>query len=137
MELVHSSPGRPSLPGGDKRYRELLELVDQDVEVDVITDASAGGINAAILGAALKVGLNDLSGVRRIWVEQGSIEDLLRSVKDPRPQSLLDGEGSQIGDLSYGELFKFDSDVLARAVKGSRELHQRPCYVVGWSGALV
>lgn len=86
-------------------YRRLLDLLDQVVEQDVLSGTSAGGINAALLAHA-RVHDGDLGRLRDMWLELGSLQDLLRDPSDPDVTSLLYGDRrmlkhltEQIGDL--------------------------------------
>jgi predicted acylesterase/phospholipase RssA len=60
------------------------------VEIDVISGASAGGLNAVILGAAMTNG-KKLDMLRDVWLDSAAIEKLLyRSTHEAR-NSILDG----------------------------------------------
>ena len=72
-------------------YGELLDLTSSLVRVDVISGASAGGLNGALLALAMARG-GEVSSVRDVWMQEGAIEDLLRDPRDKRPPSLLRGD---------------------------------------------
>jgi patatin-related protein len=106
--LTEASDRRPAAPGelpGDtavrELYRKLLDLVHVDVSVDVLAGTSAGGINAALLGLAA-VGRCDLAGLRRFWIDCGSLTTLMRDPRVADPPSLLQGDGRLLADLRAG-----------------------------------
>ena len=78
----------------DKIYGRLLDLTETDVVVDVITGTSAGGLNGALLGAALSQGVSsrDFMKLRDLWLDLGDISRLLRSPNESDPPSLLKGD---------------------------------------------
>jgi hypothetical protein len=69
-------------------YNPLLEKADAWATVDIVSGASAGGINGVLLGKALATGA-DLGKVRSLWVEGGDFVGLLRSPREAGPPSLL------------------------------------------------
>lgn len=75
-------------------YKLFKALTDSDVVVDVISGASAGGINGMFLAYAL---CNDkeFGSCAQLWREHGDIMKLLRSAEGPpeAQTSLLDSEG--------------------------------------------
>ena len=106
--LTEASNQRPAVPGeqpGDTAvralYRELLDLMQVTVSIDVLAGTSAGGINAALLGLAA-VGRCDLAGLRRFWIDCGSLTNLLRDPRVADPPSLLQGDGRLLADLRRG-----------------------------------
>jgi patatin-related protein len=106
--LTEASSGRPAAPGeqpGDTAvrglYRKLLDLMQVTVRIDVLAGTSAGGINAALLGLAA-VGRCDLAGLRRFWIDCGSLTNLLRDPRVADPPSLLQGDGRLLADLRAG-----------------------------------
>lgn len=73
-------------------YRPLVRACSYSgVVVDVISGASAGGLNGAILSAALTRGL-EFGRMRQLWLELGDIEKLMRQPTDRSPLSLLKGD---------------------------------------------
>ena len=82
-------------------YADLLELLNVDVSIDVISGTSAGGINAVILGLA-NVQRFDLDGLRKLWFDEGALGDLLRDPADKRPASLLYGDKVLLQGLRDG-----------------------------------
>jgi predicted acylesterase/phospholipase RssA len=82
-------------------YAALLDLLDVDVSMDVLSGTSAGGINAAILGLA-NVQRFDLDGLRELWFSEGSLGGLLRSPSDKTAPSLLYGDKALLAGLRAG-----------------------------------
>ena len=82
-------------------YRELLELLDVTVTVDVLSGTSAGGINAALLGMSSAGGV-DLVGLRDLWLATGSMETLLRDPSEKNPPSLMQGDKVLFAELDAG-----------------------------------
>jgi patatin-related protein len=79
-------------------YAKLLDVVKEDVVVDVIGGASAGGINGALLGAAI-YNKQRLEGLRDIWITLGDFRRLLRRAKDPASASLFKGDDVVLPEL--------------------------------------
>jgi patatin-related protein len=80
-------------------YESLLELTRTKARVDVISGASAGGIN----GAALAMGHvydTSLYGLRDVWLESGALDGLLRDAGEADPPSLLDGDNAFLPALT-------------------------------------
>ncbi|MFG3577869.1 patatin-like protein [Micromonospora chersina] len=77
--------------GAESPYASLLDLLRADVRVDVISGTSAGGLNGAFLALGLARG-GDLSVMRDLWHEHGSLDRLLRDPLTRRPPSLLKGD---------------------------------------------
>lgn len=76
---------------GEGTYGEVLDLLASDAAVDVVSGSSAGGINGALLAAAV-AGRRPLEGLRDLWIEEGSLQLLLRPPTEARPPSLLQGD---------------------------------------------
>ena len=55
VSRAHAAGGQPGQRVRD-RYAALLELLELDVSIDVLSGTSAGGINAALLGLAAACG---------------------------------------------------------------------------------
>ncbi len=79
-------------------YRRILDLVDVQVAVDVLSGTSAGGINAALLGVA-NAQRSDLSTLRDTWLNVASLTKLLRNPSEADPPSLLQGDGQLLTGL--------------------------------------
>jgi patatin-related protein len=92
-------------PGRDARiralYRNLLELLDVTITVDVLSGTSAGGINAALLGMS-SAGGADLAGLRDLWLQAGAMDLLLRDPSEKNPPSLMQGDKVLLDKLGQG-----------------------------------
>lgn len=101
-------------------YRELLwEILGQRVRVDVIAGASAGGINGALLAAAIASG-KPMAGVRNTWMTAGDISSLLRSSLENDPPSLLQGDGKLLPTVR---------EKLGKSLDGERASPDHPLYL--------
>jgi len=56
--------------------------------VDILTGTSAGGINGILLAKALANGLSNIDGLKKLWIQEGQIDDLLN---EPRAYEGIDG----------------------------------------------
>jgi patatin-related protein len=74
--------------------RDGVDALHANVTVDVITGASAGGLNGVFLAAALSRDLpvEVFDGLRDVWLQAGSFAELLRDPLDANPPSLLKGD---------------------------------------------
>ena len=76
-------------------YRDLLDLADvEEVQVDVLAGASAGGLNAVLYGTALANGRR-IDDMRKVWSELAELDSLLRPTAKRRRSfvpSLLRGD---------------------------------------------
>ncbi|KAA1250814.1 patatin-like protein [Mycobacterium simiae] len=72
-------------------YAELIDMLDMIVDIDILSGTSAGGINAALL-ASSRVSGADLGGLRDLWLDLGTLTDLLRDPRDEFTPSLLYGD---------------------------------------------
>ena len=77
--------------GEENEYSETLRLADATATVDIVSGASAGGINGILLAKALATGA-DLEQARALWLEDGDLDGLLHQVSTREPNSLLDSE---------------------------------------------
>ena len=86
-------------------YGLLKHLVDSDVTVDIVSGASAGGINGVFLCHALANDY-DFARLASLWREHADIDRLLRPVGESTPPSLFDSEGYYQPRLeeAFGEL---------------------------------
>ncbi|MGO1054986.1 patatin-like protein [Crossiella sp. CA198] len=67
----------------------------ESVRIDVLTGASAGGLNSAIMAASLVYGFR-FDAIRDLWVQLGDLDAMCRATPrmfQPKPQSLLEGDG--------------------------------------------
>src|ERR1700749_1869 len=69
-------------------WTEILRKAGVTATVDIVSGASAGGINGVLLGKALATGA-ELNSVRTIWTDEADIGKLLREASDKEPVSLL------------------------------------------------
>jgi patatin-related protein len=87
-----SSDGSPTGTQPVGLYTELLEAAGYSaVTIDVLSGASAGGLNAALLSASLLYGV-PFEQMKRLWLELADIQALLRDPSDPKPVSVLRGD---------------------------------------------
>jgi patatin-related protein len=97
--------------GPPEFYPALLRLGGYDrAVIDVVTGASAGGLNGVVLAASRVYGFH-FSEMLRVWVEMADIELLTRSPyektlnratgrEERRPESLLRGDGHFLAELN-------------------------------------
>jgi len=76
---------------GDGAYGQLLDLTETDACIDVIAGASAGGINGAVLALAI-ARRTSVDAIRRLWMTNGDIDELLRDPKQRDAPSVLKGD---------------------------------------------
>lgn len=82
-------------------YGALCRETRSDVVLDVITGASAGGVNGAFLATATAYELDEsnFDQLRNVWRVSGGFENLLRKPKEKNPPSLLQGDAYFLGEL--------------------------------------
>jgi predicted acylesterase/phospholipase RssA len=84
----------------DRIVGATLALTQRRVTIDLVAGTSAGGINGALLGAAIANGnaltRDDLLGT---WLRLGDLSRLLRPTNDDRPPSLLKGDAMLLKGL--------------------------------------
>lgn len=74
-------------------YDALCECFGRHLVIDILTGASAGGINGALLGAAMVSGRKlDTKFVREQWLKLGNLSDLLYPSTKDDPLALLNGQ---------------------------------------------
>jgi patatin-related protein len=73
-------------------YTVVKQLTGCDVVLDIISGTSAGGINGILLAYALANNC-DLSVAGDFWREEGDILNLLRTPREPAPNSILNSRG--------------------------------------------
>jgi len=84
-------------PAGEGRkrcvYASLCEAFKRVLVIDLMSGSSAGGINGALLGAAIRRRrrLNP-DFLRRRWLELGDFADLLHRPSEPQPMALMQGD---------------------------------------------
>jgi patatin-related protein len=94
-EELRLLPGDETPPEpGDERtiYHALCQAFDRRLVIDLMSGSSAGGINGALLAAAIdrKRRLHP-DYIRSRWLELGDLETLLHSLRTPSPTSLMGG----------------------------------------------
>jgi predicted acylesterase/phospholipase RssA len=84
---------------GQRMYRAICEAFQVALEIDILCGASAGGLNAALLAAAIQ-SRRELgsSFVRERWLQTGDFESLLQPIGSTDPPALMQGE-KFLGDL--------------------------------------
>ena len=74
-------------------YATLCRAFARELVVDVMSGASAGGINGAMLGAAMVHGRRlEAEFVRERWVTLGDFSALLQPTRNADPRALMQGE---------------------------------------------
>ncbi len=74
-------------------YQMLCSALDRELVIDIMSGASAGGINGALLAAAISQGrrLNP-DFVRDRWIQLGDFSSLLQPLSSREPRSLMSGD---------------------------------------------
>ncbi|MBA2311208.1 MAG: patatin-like protein [Actinobacteria bacterium] len=73
-------------------YRKLLRAAGySSVTIDVISGASAGGLNGALLSTTLMYGV-DFDAMKTVWLSVADIEGLMRKPSESEPDSILMGD---------------------------------------------
>lgn len=101
-------------------YGLIKCLRQSEIVVDIISGASAGGVNGILLGCALAGDQRDLEQTTTLWRERGGIGDLLHRPGTGRPLSLFDGEGYYLPELE--KCFEEMHDPSLRKADAPREL---------------
>ncbi|MCL9760755.1 patatin-like protein [Frankia sp. AiPa1] len=83
------------------RYARLTAILDVTLDIDVLSGASAGGINAAMLGFA-HARRASLGPLRDLWLSLGSLDRLMRTPVDSAFPSLLRGDAVVLPALHTG-----------------------------------
>jgi hypothetical protein len=86
---------RADEPSGEtpRVYDALCACFGRRLAIDILTGASAGGINGALLGAAMVHRRKlDATFVRRRWLNLGDLSKLLYPTAKEDPRALMDGE---------------------------------------------
>lgn len=77
---------------GRRVFDVLCECLGRRLVIDIITGTSAGGINGALLGAAMAVGGELEPGyIRGRWIELGDLEKIMHPAGEESPTALMDG----------------------------------------------
>jgi predicted acylesterase/phospholipase RssA len=91
------SGGRTAAAGDDdptNPYTALCASLGLVPKVDVLAGSSAGGLNAAFLGAAVVHGCSNMHPIKQLWLDHGSFDRLLRSPTDASLISVLNGDAN-------------------------------------------
>lgn len=84
----------PAERGRVEMYRTLLADSGFDkVEIDILAGASAGGLNAVLLGVSQGIGIPLDGPAHRTWIQDGGIWELLWHPGFGRIRSILSGDG--------------------------------------------
>ncbi len=85
---------RTAADGADRStYGALCRAFRRELVIDVMTGSSAGGINGALLAAAMTTGGSLEPGfVRDRWLDLGDFSELLQPLSNGRPESLMRGD---------------------------------------------
>jgi predicted acylesterase/phospholipase RssA len=85
---------RTSADGEDRStYAALCRAFRRELVIDVMTGSSAGGINGALLAAAMTTGGSlEPDFVRERWLDLGDFSTLLQPLSNGRPESLMRGD---------------------------------------------
>jgi predicted acylesterase/phospholipase RssA len=96
-------------------YKALCEAFNRTLEIDILCGASAGGLNAALLGAAIESG-GELTPrfLRGHWLTMGDFESLLQPIGNSQPAALMQGE------LFFERLQKVFAELLGAAMTDAR-----------------
>jgi predicted acylesterase/phospholipase RssA len=74
-------------------YDVLCECFKRRLVIDILSGTSAGGINGALLGAAMSAGRRlDPGFVRDCWIDLGDMGALLHSTNEESPTALMNGQ---------------------------------------------
>jgi patatin-related protein len=142
--------GEPSAVGSEGLYRELLEQITQEQELrlrvlpDILTGASAGGINAVFLAQAIHSG-QSLEPLTGLWLETADVDKLLdpeahlwtRVAKfwaPPIVEFLLSRKGNVVSESVAPEMRRQVRTKLARFVRS--RWFQPPFSGIGFSALL-
>lgn len=142
--------GKPSGSGSEQIYREILETVASEHSLrlrfipDILTGASAGGINAVFLAQAIYSG-RSLEPLTDLWLDNADVDKLLdpearlwtRAAKfwaPPLVEYLLTRPGNVVSETVAPEMRKEVRHKLARFVRS--RWFQPPFSGIGFSGLL-
>jgi predicted acylesterase/phospholipase RssA len=88
-----AAPSAPPPPGDARTiYHALCEAFERELVIDLMSGSSAGGINGALLAAAID-GRRRLHPdyIREKWLRLGDLETLLHPLRTASPTSLMGG----------------------------------------------
>lgn len=110
-------------------YDALCHCLGRRLVIDVLTGTSAGGINGALLGAAIaKDRQLDPEFIRGRWIELGDLSAILHDSAIEKPTALMDGK------KFYKELVETFEGVLGTNPKAPGYDKSTPSIPAPWSG---
>lgn len=90
---VELDRARRAVADGTATYDILCRAFRRELVIDVMTGSSAGGINGALLAAAMTTGgALEADFVRERWLDLGDFSELLHPLANGRPESLMRGD---------------------------------------------
>ncbi len=94
VELDRARRAHKGVERGARRvYDDLCECFGRRLVIDIVSGSSAGGINGALLGAAIaKNRCLEPDFVREKWLQLGDLEQLLQDRGEQKPTSLMKGD---------------------------------------------
>lgn len=94
VELDRARRSAPRLAKGDERvYDALCRCFGRALVIDILSGTSAGGINGALLGAAIATnGRLEADLVRKKWLQLGDLSRLLHEQSEEAPTALMRGD---------------------------------------------
>ncbi|MFL5873629.1 MAG: DUF3376 domain-containing protein [Solirubrobacterales bacterium] len=126
VELDRVRRSGEAAPTEHRVYDDLCRCLGRRLRIDILTGTSAGGINAALLGAATAHQRRlEPDFVREKWIELGDLTAMLRDPEEESPASLMDG-----GEFYEGLLATF------KTLLGSDPDETRDLAQAGSPGAL-
>jgi patatin-related protein len=100
-------------------WTEVLKAANASATVDIVSGASAGGINGVLLGKALSSGA-DLRAVRSLWIDEADLGNLLHDAGEQGPRSLL--QSARFADLLADGLGEMDRQSLEEPLVSAFDL---------------
>jgi predicted acylesterase/phospholipase RssA len=83
----------PKVPKTRFVYNAICDAFGRRLVLDILSGASAGGVNGALLGAAMKAARRlHPEFVRREWIQLGDFSLLLHKSTEEKPRALMQGE---------------------------------------------
>jgi predicted acylesterase/phospholipase RssA len=93
VELDRTRRASAATKKGHRVYDDLCACFGRRLVIDILSGASAGGINGGLLSAAMVKGRQlDPGFVRDRWLELGDLSKLLHKSSENAPKALMDGE---------------------------------------------
>jgi hypothetical protein len=91
-ETILNPKDRTPTPPERTLYNALCQAFDRALVVDLMSGSSAGGINGALLAAAIRHGRAlPPDFVRQRWLDLGDLSEILHPTTEPSPESLMQG----------------------------------------------